>query len=614
MWRKYFETLLLYFLFWYSLLLLDRAIFLLVYYQQTSTLSGGEIISTYVHGARLDLSMVAYTCMIPFVLLVALALSGWKSLQKIFAAYTYLALMVYAVIFVADMALYGFWGFRIDSTPLYYLGNPTMAFASVSIGYVVLGIVAILLVGAVGIVIFRKIFMERLRRLGKKWVISPVLLMVISLLIVVARGGLGLASLNTGSAYFSEKPFANHAALNPMWSLGFSLTEKADRQAGFNFFSPKEADSICAPYISHQSPNIHLLKTPKPNIILIITESLTAKAFEFSGQKLKVMPGLDSLIHEGILFDHVYAAAERTDKGLAAVLAGYPSLPGTTPLKYSDLTEQLALMPQILKKAGYHTGFFYGGALEFANYRSFITQCGFQHVVSDKDFSEAELASKWGAWDHIVLQKAMDAIPDTATGFFNTILTLTSHEPFAIPEKGPFTGTDDETKFLNSLHYTDGAITRFIRDAQKHRWWDNTLVIVIADHGCAMPGASGPSKPIRFHIPMIWLGGALRSHDTLVHTLASQTDLAATVLSQLGLPAKGFNFSSNILSESYFPHALYTYSDGFGWISGKGNWQYSIPASKFSGAKIPDSANEQNAAKALMQKMSDDFRSKLYNK
>ncbi|MBK7028574.1 MAG: sulfatase-like hydrolase/transferase [Bacteroidales bacterium] len=63
------------------------------------------------------------------------------------------------------------------------------------------------------------------------------------------------------------------------------------------------------------------------------------------------------------------------------------------------------------------------------------------------------------------------------------MLTLTSHEPFDIPVEPLMKGTDMESKFLSSLHYTDMAIGNFIREAKQRTWWNNTLVVIIADHG-----------------------------------------------------------------------------------------------------------------------------------
>jgi phosphoglycerol transferase MdoB-like AlkP superfamily enzyme len=286
----------------------------------------------------------------------------------------------------------------------------------------------------------------------------------------------------------------------------------------------------------------------------------------FSGGRADIMPQLNHLIKEGVLFDQVYASSDRTDKGIAAVLSGYPSLPGSSPLKYQKLTEKLAFLPDKLNREGYKTEFYYGGTLEFANYRSYLVQAGYDKMVSDKDYPQSVLLSKWGAFDHVVFNRCMDESPDSDSRFFKTILTLTSHEPFETPVAPVIKGNTDELKFLNSLHYTDSIIGNFINVAKTRKWWNNTLVIIIADHGSRLPGNSELNDKTKYHIPMIWLGGALNVRDTVIDNLSCQTDLAATLLSQLHINADEFKFSKNILSSDYIPYSFFTYTGGFGFI------------------------------------------------
>jgi phosphoglycerol transferase MdoB-like AlkP superfamily enzyme len=126
-------------------------------------------------------------------------------------------------------------------------------------------------------------------------------------------------------------------------------------------------------------------------------------------------------------------------------------------------------------------------------------------------------------------------------------------------------GRDTESLYLNSLHYTDQAIGDFIRTAKTRDWWDNTLVVIIADHGSKMPGNSGSDDFLRQHIPMIWLGGALAVHDTVIHTIGSQMDLASrflTIEHQHG----SFLFSKNISLQSQCVCFLY-FNEGFGYLT-----------------------------------------------
>jgi len=454
--------------------------------------------------------------------------------------------------------------------------------------------------------VFLLLFRKPLYSLEKSRASLLVMSLLFLVLFVPIRGGVGVSSLTISSAYFSQKQFANHAAINPVWNVAFSITESKDMETKYIFFSKDKMSQLVKPLITQQGQAIPILKTNRPNIIIIMVESLTAKAVGVTGGLKGITPCLDSLSHEGILFDHVLASSDRTDKGFAAVIAGYHSLPGSSPLKFQKLTEKLNFLPAELNKVGYHSSFFYGGDLEFANYRSFLVQAGYKKLISDVDFAPAELVTKWGAWDHVVFNRFLKETPPGENRFFKTIMTLTSHEPFEIPIPPLLKGNDMETKFLNSLHYTDQAIGDFIRNAKTRDWWQNTLVVIIADHGSRLPGNSGNDDFERQHIPMIWVGGALAVKDTVIHAICSQTDIAATLLCQLGIDPQKFIFSKDILSSFPNNFAFFTFNEGFGFRSEKDDLIYNTITNKYTRA-ISDNSLIQDQAKAYLQLLYSDF-------
>jgi len=228
-------------------------------------------------------------------------------------------------------------------------------------------------------------------------------------------------------------------------------------------------------------------------------------------------------------------------------------------------------------------------------------------MVSDKDLPPAELKSKWGAFDHVVFDRCLMDSPDNDSLFFKTILTLTSHEPFETPVAPAFKGDDNDTKFLNSLHYTDSTIGNFIKEAKKRRWWENTLIIIIADHGSSRPGNSEMWEKSKYHIPMIWLGGALNVHDTIISRMASQTDLAATLLSQLNMKSDDFEFSKNILATDYTPYSFFTFSGGFGFQKPDSLLIYNTITNTYSESFQKTDSIYEKQGKAYLQSVYKDF-------
>lgn len=146
------------------------------------------------------------------------------------------------------------------------------------------------------------------------------------------------------------------------------------------------------------------------------------------------------------------------------------------------------------------------------------------------------------------------------------MLTLSSHEPYDVPTEKVIAGNDEESMFLNACHYTDKTLGEFIAQAKQKPWWKNTLVVLVADHGHRHPFNKELKSKERFHIPMLWLGGALSKKDTTINCYASQTDLVNTLLAQINKPSNEFMFSKNILGNNAQSFATYFFSDGYGFL------------------------------------------------
>jgi phosphoglycerol transferase MdoB-like AlkP superfamily enzyme len=515
------------------------------------------------HGLSLDMSMSGYLTIIPLLLLIA---SIWwlrpDSLVKIFNAYFAVVLPIIAIATSVDLILYSHWGFHLDPAVLLYLQSPKEVIASGSTLEWFLGIlvaIILLILFYWGYVLIIRKMILRLTVLRNRAKTCFILVLLAGVLFLPIRGGVTVSTMNISYAYFSDRMFLNHAAINPIFNFMYSLGKFDNFESQYQFYDRNEAVRSFE-RLHRQSENStvpKLLHTSRPNIILCILESFS---YDVAFDSI-VAPNMYRFAKEGVLFNNFYANGFRTDRGLVSVMSGYPSHPTAAILKYPKKTDALPTIPKSLRKSGYdNQSVYYGGDVEFANMRSyFVGACGIQDIVSDKDFPVKERLTKWGVPDQPLLERVYQDLTETEQGgpFLKVILTLSSHEPFDVP-------TDIfDIPFLNSVNYTDECIGKFVSDLKSTNLWHNTLIVFIADHAMqSYPQGTNNYDKVRFHIPMIWLGGAVRK-PAIISDYGSQNDLAATLLSQLQIDYSGFKFSKDLLDPQSRKFSFYSYVNGF---------------------------------------------------
>ena len=88
------------------------------------------------------------------------------------------------------------------------------------------------------------------------------------------------------------------------------------------------------------SPDFYVHQKERPNVIIVVWESLTAKMYQKQHKGVSVIPTIDSLTQNAIWFSNMYASGDRTEKGLAAILSAYPAQALTSIVK--EIKKRLA--------------------------------------------------------------------------------------------------------------------------------------------------------------------------------------------------------------------------------------------------------------------------------
>ena len=200
------------------------------------------------------------------------------------------------------------------------------------------------------------------------WKYAIIMLVLTGAMIVPIRGTFGVAPINTGMVYFHPSNlFANHAAINVVWNTGYALRKSGNLKYPDNYYDKNRTQEYFNHLYTSGPDTVRVLRNTKPNIILLIMESYTYSFIEPLGGVAGVAPNFSRLCDEGILFTNMYASGDRTDKGIVSILSGYPAQPVSSIIKYPKKTQTLPFLNQKFKQMGYHTGFTYGGNIDFAN-------------------------------------------------------------------------------------------------------------------------------------------------------------------------------------------------------------------------------------------------------
>ena len=309
-----------------------------------------------------------------------------------------------------------------------------------------------------------------------------------------------------------------------------------------------------APRFDHPAlPTLHYhqasVKRDKPlNLVIILQESLGATFVESLGG-LPVTPELEKLKHDGWWFEQMYATGTRSVRGIEAVVSGFMPTPAQSTVKLSLSQRNFYTLGSTLSQFGYNTSFIYGGEAHFDNMRSFFTGNDIHQVIDLAQMPNPVFVGSWGASDEDLFTATANHLAQMQQQqkpFFSLVFTSSNHTPFEFPDGRISLYEQPKATMNNAVKYADYALGKFIEQAKKQAYWQDTLFVIVADHDNRVYGNN--LVPVeKFHIPALILGADLTAKR--ITPVASQIDLAPTLLSLMGIsantPLVGRDFSSD---------------------------------------------------------------------
>lgn len=571
-------------------------------------LSGSSVGAAYRHGFVSDAIVASYLTAIPLIIGALATFIGRFPLLTVLGVYNALIALAIGLIATSDALLYGFWKYKLDASVFAYLRSIRGATASVSTIYLVTAVAGWLLVSATYFAAAQGVCALVLHAcpapaVTSGWGYAAVALMLIAAvagLFVIIRG-LKIRPNNPSVVYFSPEPYLNHLALNPAYNLIYSLTTNTDFKSQFREMTDEECRAITAPLFPVSgTPHTRILRTQRPNIMMVVWESFGAEFMGELGGMPDVTPCTDALAREGVLFTDCVAGSFRTDRGLVCLLSGYLGQPTTSIIRYTRKLPSLPGLPRTLAAAGYETVAIHGGDLTIMHKSDYYLASGHRRLVAQRDMPSGLHEGKWGIHDGDMMDFAADEAGRLTSGgkpWMITLQTLSSHEPFEVP----YARLADPV--ANSFAYTDASLGRMVERLKASGAWDNMVLIVVADHGLNSDRSAADRRNYA-HIPLIMAGGAVDG-PRRIDTLMSQTDIAATLLGQMGLDHSDFTFSRDILADTYIrPMGFHTYNNGFLIVTPEGYTEYDNVAG--TAVKGADPGRELTG-KAILQHLYDDI-------
>ncbi|MDF3127190.1 LTA synthase family protein [Rheinheimera sp. 1928-s] len=535
-----------------GLVLLSLSRLALVLWQYDRVVQTDVLMQLFVQGLRADIIVICLLLVVPVLLI---PLSSVRGFGKLWFQFSYLwclsALMLLVFMELASPAFILQYDVRPNRLFVEYLKYPKEVLSTLWFGFrlpLVLGVVATLVLTW---------FMRRIFRSGKCSLISwsmgkTVVLWCLALVLLFAgiRSSTDHRPANPALFAITSDAMVNSLVLSSAYSVLYAIYNLKHEAHSSEIYGklPTEQmlkQSLDWPWLkSYQFTNPYyptahwqqaVFKRARPlNLVIVLQESLGATFVKSLGG-LAVTPELEKLKQQGIWFENLYATGTRSVRGIEAVVAGFPPTPAQSTVKLSNSQQHFTTLASILKAQGYHTQFVYGGEAHFDNMRSFFTGNGVDQIVDQSQMQNPVFIGSWGVSDEdlfTVAHQQLTALHQQGKPFFSLIFTSSNHEPFEFPDGRIQLNEEPKASVNNAVKYADWAMGQFFEKAKQSDYWQDTLFLIVADHDNRVFGDN--LIPVeKFHIPALILGADTKPE--LLKTLASQIDLAPTLLSMMGI-------------------------------------------------------------------------------
>ncbi len=528
-----------------------------------------NIIKAFLMGLRFDIVVSGQILFLPFIALSAMFVINRysKIVHKAIYLYTLILFIVAFTISAIDVPFFMNFFERFNISAFQWIDSPAFMFKMI-IGEPLYWFMFIPYVIIIYIFnrFLKKILIKTNNTLDSKFsntTVRTIISLVFAFVMFIGiRGRLESKSpIRIGTAYFCNNAFLNMSGLNPTFTFIKSALDKGkSRYAEINIMPEEEAVSYVANKFSiintqgDKSPisrtiNPDSISDKKPNVVLIIMESMSCGKMGIYGNNDNLTPFLDSLSNHCYTFDNIYSAGIHTFNGVYGTLMSYPALFLQHPMKGTRIKKYNGIASN-LKNNGYSTLYFTTHDGQFDNIEGFLYANDFERVISESDYPSDRVVSTLGVPDDYLFEYSIPVLNKLAKKdkpFFATLMTASDHGPYTIPDY--YTPTRDMSKKKQIVEYADWSLRKMINMAKKENWFDNTIFVFVADHGHPID----PKYKISLnyhHIPMMFYSPKIIKNPKRMSNLGGQIDLFPTLMGIMNIPYENNTLGVDLLKHN----------------------------------------------------------------
>ncbi|GAB7256667.1 LTA synthase family protein [Polaribacter sp. OB-PA-B3] len=568
-----------------SFLFLFIFLFRILFYflfSELDNISTNEVKIGFSLGARFDLKLAVITI---FPIAILVLITNYKFLSKknykiIANIYFTIAYVILTLFFLFDFGYYDYLNIRLDASSLRFLSNLKISGQVLVESYPIYkGLIGLLLLGIAVFGLSKFIYKSFTNQ--KTLITTKVKsLYFIGTFLILSFGIYNSFThypLRWSQAFFSKNNAVNQFTLNPVLYFfdSFAYRSEGVNMKEFNKYYPLISNHLKLPKDSisfSRKVNFETTFKEKPNVIIVMLESVGVKPMSYYGNPINSTPVLDSLLQKSISFPNFYVHKSGTAASVFASVTGLPDVENVrTASRNPLLQDQRILFDQF---TGYEKLYFLGGSANWANIRSiFQSNIKGLKIFEEGSYVTENRADVWGIDDYELFKesnKELEKLSKKGKPFIAYIQTATNHMPFTVPnekenykplkenaitkeqlEKSGFKSMAQ----LNALRYLDFNVGKFLERAKKSGYYDNTIFAFFGDHNTAMTRTELFSKeydlniqsqhvPFLIHAPKYVKPRVIKKNGKLI-------DLFPTLISLAKIDHTNYTLGNNLIDSTY---------------------------------------------------------------